>query len=210
MKILVFLLLAASFQLPAHANLMEVSGSFSGMPKSMSNGTILPFGGSFTYIYDSASIPASGFFTLEDVHPSTLFLDHPVVGSITFDVTNTFLDVGFTNGVLNGFLLGDFNNGGGIGGTDDFTVFIYDDGKIKLANFILSIASSSFYFGFDFHGSGSFAVSPYVPEGPPSSVPDTTSSLMLLFPVMLAAVALRRGRKRGMVESCAYLTDGEQ
>jgi len=189
MKKTLTLVLLLSLALPMHATIMQVTGSFSGAP--VSGGSTRLLSGNFKANYDDTLVAPAGSFTFDNLALTDLFLSNPTIGSKTFDLTNTYLDLNFTNGILKSFILGDINNNTVSPGTDDFSAYFENNGAFLLSQVVLAEQSSGF-FGVDFRFNDSTAGSFSVAVAPSLSVPDSVSTGLLLALSSLGLLTIRR------------------
>lgn len=185
----IYLLVVSLFAVASvHASLMQMSATFSGLPVDVNgSGQSFPFGGAFTYLYDGSLIPSSGTYEITDVAPTSLFLDHPTIGATTFDLSNTFVRLNFTDGLLFGVTLGDRGDVAGVGvGRDDFTVLMFDDDAgPSFRGIFYTLSDTSNVFGMDLDFPGSFST---------AAVPETSSTVVMLG-IGLVGLALVRYRR---------------
>lgn len=193
MKNITRLVLLLSLTLPMQATLMQVTGTFNGAPKSGAATHVLS--GTFMANFDDALVATSGNTTLDNLTLTDLFLSNPLVGSRTFDLTNTYLDLFFVNGALRSFTLGDIINNSVSPGTDDFSMY-YESGPGLILSQMVVAKQATGFFGVDFRfndpTAGSFSVS----VAPPPAVPDSASTALLMALGGLGLLAFRR------LESC--------
>jgi len=182
--------------LPLRATLMQVTGTFSGAPQS--GAVTHPLSGNFKANFDSALVAPTGNFTFDNLSLTDLFLSNPVIGSKTFDLTNTYLDLNFTNGVLQSFILGDVTNNLTLPGTDDFSAYFENNGAFLLSQLVVAEQASGFY-GVDFRFNDSTAGSFSVTVAPPASVPDSASTALLVVGGLGALAGMRRSVHRRAV-----------
>lgn len=189
MKKICLLVLSLVSVVSSHASLMQMSATFNGLPVDLNGSSqSFPFGGAFTYLYDGTVIPTIGSYQIMDVAPTTLLLDHPTVGATTFDASNTYLQLFFTDGFLSGVILGDQGDAGGVGtGRDDFSVIMFDDSVGSFRGIFYTTTSNTNFFGMDLDFSGSFST---------AAVPETASTFGLMG-IGLVGLALI-GRRRSM------------
>jgi len=191
MKHITLIALVLTLALPAQATLMKVTGTFNGAPQNNPPaGPVHLLSGGFTSYFDDALVPTTGNFTFDNLTPVEFFLNNPLIGSTTFDLTNTFLDLNFHNGNLTSFTLGDVTNNLTSAGMDDFSVYFENNGAFLLSQVV--ITEKTGFFGVDFRfndpTAGAFSVS----VAPPQSVPDFASTGWLAALAGLSLVGFRR------------------
>ncbi len=187
MKNISLLILSLAALTVSHATPMQMSAVFNGRPADLNGSSLsLPFGGAFTYLYDSALIPTTGAYEITNVAPTTLLLDNPTVGTTFFNALNTYVQLDFNDGLLVGVLLGDRGDVGGVGtGRDDFSVIMFDESVSSFRGIFYTFASDTNFFGMDLAFPGSFST---------AAVPETASTVGL-FALGLVGLALVRARR---------------
>jgi hypothetical protein len=192
MKTPMLLLLSLTLTVFASAAEVRLSATFTATPMDVNgSGQSYPFDGAFSYVYDSALIPTSGSFEIANVAPTSLTLDHPTIGAITYDLSNTTIEIDFLDGMPTIFELSDANQGLS-SGTDDFWVLMLQPGAPAASAYYVMyiLASDDRIFAIDFAPNASFSI---------SSAPDATSTALLVGLSVFGLAISRLGwRKRNV------------
>jgi PEP-CTERM motif len=201
MNIRLFLFLLVAGFTPAMAQMTLVTGSFAGSP---TNGTTtVPFSGSFSYVYDASLLSVSGLDSIVNVAPDSLSLTPSTIGAITFNATNTWLSLRFTNRVLYQVGLGDRTGVTSVFeanlGVDDFWVVLNNGlgpGNSTQKEIAYTSTTLPGLFLFDDPVTGSFSTSA-IPE------PSTYALLMGLAAAGLMVFRSRHRAARSCVSEAA-------
>lgn len=182
--------LLLSFPTQANATNLIFSGSFSssGIPSEFDT-TPDPFSGTWEFEFDDSQI--TGGFQFFQVPLTQLTLTPDVIGSTTFDLSNT-IGVLLYNGELIDLQIEGFPFGGQSGDNDDFNVRYDPATGLLVSSSPIEISNAGDNTNLDVppeNVSGSFTVS----EAPTAQVPEPTSVLGLL--AVGSITALTRKRK---------------